>query len=105
MAEPVSLDEAKLHLRVVGADEDTLIAACIAAARNHCENELGIGLSDAGATLPGETVVEIPATVRSAILLMVGFLYQCRDADAKQVPGAVAAMLNLSPYRYRRGVA
>lgn len=36
--EPVTLDEAKLHLRVDAADEDTLITALIQASRQHVEN-------------------------------------------------------------------
>ena len=40
-AEPVLLADAKLHLRVDGTDEDTLITALIQAAREACEHELG----------------------------------------------------------------
>ncbi|GMA52064.1 hypothetical protein GCM10025857_34210 [Alicyclobacillus contaminans] len=36
--EPVTLDEAKLYLRVDGSDEDTLINALIATAREYCES-------------------------------------------------------------------
>jgi len=36
-AEPVTLEDAKLHLRVDHADEDTLISACIAAGREQAE--------------------------------------------------------------------
>lgn len=36
--EPITLDEAKLHLRVTGADEDDLINNCIVAARQHFED-------------------------------------------------------------------
>lgn len=38
-AEPVLLADAKLHLRVDGSDEDTLITALIQAAREACEHE------------------------------------------------------------------
>ena len=37
MAEPITLDEAKQHLRVVGADEDALITRLIVAARQMVE--------------------------------------------------------------------
>ena len=35
--EPISLTEAKLHLRVDGSDEDALISSLITAAREYCE--------------------------------------------------------------------
>jgi len=38
--EPVTLDEAKLHLRVDGADENALISAMISAARESCEDRI-----------------------------------------------------------------
>lgn len=39
-AEPVSLDEAKLHARVLYDADDTLITALIAAARRYCETAI-----------------------------------------------------------------
>ncbi len=39
--EPVTLTEAKTHLRVIGTSEDTLITALITAARQYAENYTG----------------------------------------------------------------
>ena len=41
-AYPVTLDEAKLHLRVDGDDEDTLISSLIAATTGHLDGPSGI---------------------------------------------------------------
>ncbi len=39
--EPVTLAEARLHLRVIDTSEDTLITSLIVAAREYCENFTG----------------------------------------------------------------
>lgn len=44
LVEPLSLDDAKLHLRVTGIAEDSLIAAFIQAARRQTEHELNRAL-------------------------------------------------------------
>ena len=43
-SEPVTLGEAKAHLRVEHRDEDAWLADCIAAARVHCEHAAGVKL-------------------------------------------------------------
>ena len=45
--EPISLDEAKDHLRVTGTDEDSYIVALITVARKYVENDLGDTLHSA----------------------------------------------------------
>lgn len=44
--EPLSLADAKMHLRVTAADEDAYIAALIAAARGWCEDYTGLVLAE-----------------------------------------------------------
>jgi uncharacterized phiE125 gp8 family phage protein len=50
--EPITLAEAKLHLRVDHSEEDALISALIAAARTECENRLQRTLITTGWTWP-----------------------------------------------------
>lgn len=63
--EPVTLSEAKLHLRVDTTTDDTLITALIAAARETIEERVGMALltqtRDAYApAFPAETVLTLP---------------------------------------------
>jgi uncharacterized phiE125 gp8 family phage protein len=65
MAEPISLDDAKLHARVDGEAEDMLIASLILAARMHVERTLDVALIRQGWSLyldawPDATCVELP---------------------------------------------
>ena len=67
--EPLSLSEAKAHLRVDIADDDTYIAALIAAARIYAEKETGRSLITQQWQLvhdsfPGPSMLGIPAGVR-----------------------------------------
>lgn len=43
-AEPLTLDEAKAHLRLDGDEEDALLASLIATSRSHVEAALGLAL-------------------------------------------------------------
>lgn len=42
--EPLTLAEAKAHLRLDGAEEDAVVSACIVAARQACESYTGLSL-------------------------------------------------------------
>lgn len=61
-AEPVTIDEAKAHLRVVGSDEDDLIAGLITAAREMAEGRLN-------RTIAQRTRTEVFASWRDDLVL------------------------------------
>lgn len=60
--EPLTLDEAKLHLRVTATVDDALITGLIAAARQMCESFTGLALIERGYSLfldewPGKEII------------------------------------------------
>lgn len=90
MAEPVTVAELKVQLRLDGtvADEDAYLADLIAAARRAIEqasNQVIVG------AVPTFNPADIPLAKR-AILLLACHWYDNRDA-ADSVPGPVAALI------------
>jgi len=84
--EPVSLAEAKAHLRISHADEDALISTLIAVARRHAEAQTGLVFVSQGwrhfrDDWPEDGVVELPL----APLLSVDEVAVYGDDDLKAV--------------------
>ena len=79
----IDLALAKQHLRADGSDaEDEIIGVYLAAAQDAAEQFLGRKLYPEGATLPAEDPngLVMPASVKAAILLTLGHLYENREA-------------------------
>ncbi|WP_340083778.1 head-tail connector protein [Siminovitchia sp. FSL H7-0308] len=66
----LTLEEAKLYLRVDGDEEDTLITALIGTAKELCEQILRYPFTD---------FEEIPLTVKQAMLYCVANMYEKRE--------------------------
>lgn len=70
--EPVTLDEAKAHLRLDGSDEDLLITSLIVTSRLHVEQALGLALITQGWSWlldawPDPTILRLPMRPIQAI--------------------------------------
>lgn len=87
IAEPVTLEEAKLQLRVEFNEDDALISSYITAARQWAEGFLNTALVAAD----GEEPPEIKQTWKQAILLMVANWYQNRETG--KIPDAARQLL------------
>jgi uncharacterized phiE125 gp8 family phage protein len=96
-AEPLSLTEAKAHLRVDGTDEDTLISSLVTAARVHVETSTRRALLTQGWTLalddwPARGLVEIPLAPLQAMSGIEIYdedgVPETLDADAYEVDAA-----------------
>jgi uncharacterized phage protein (predicted DNA packaging) len=85
----VSLEEAKLYLRIDGNEEDALIEGFIRTAEELCQNILRFPISD---------LITIPETLKQAVLFGVVSLYEKReDADMKSTIDVMIRLI--APYR------
>lgn len=90
----ITLDDAKLHLRVDHDEDDDYIASLIDAARTFIARDLARNLYDAGAAIPADDLYGIPisADLQHAARLLVGNWYEHReaatDAAKTEVPHA-----------------
>ena len=75
----VSLEEAKTHLRIQHDEEDALIEGLIqqaqTAAQDFCRVSFEPFIDDAG------NEADAPGPVKLAVLLMVGYFYEHREAE------------------------
>jgi len=101
MATLVTLNEAKAHLRVTGAQDDDLITLYNEAAYDYVARFLN--LPD---FMNGDSPASYPASIRAAALLLIGDMFENREA---QIIGATvvenkAVMNLLYPYREEIGI-
>lgn len=99
----IDIAAAKLHLRVDGSDEDTLIAAWIAAAYSNVEGRIFRKVYETGATIPAEdtTGVHVNEAINAAVLLIVGHLYANREdviTGVTATPMPMGSEFLITPY-------
>lgn len=86
----VTLEEAKLYLKVDGDEDNTLITDFINAAEELCQDILRFPLAE---------FTEVPETVKQAIFFAIGNLYEQREAvDSKALLEVMARLL----FAYRK---
>lgn len=97
----LTLEEIKAHLRLDGSAEDALLLALSSAAEDYASQYLNrpIPWQDAaGATVP------VPASVKAALLLIVGDLYENREAATVGVTRADNPTTERLLHFYRAGL-
>lgn len=85
----VSLDEAKLYLRIDSDEEDTLITSFILTAEEICEDILRFPLSE---------FEEVPKLVKQALLYCIANMYEKREGSyfyLKNESGSILETINV----------
>lgn len=101
MTEPITLAEAKNHLRVMYDDEDAYIETLITAARQYAENyQNRVYVEKKSEDDNVIAAEEMPVMEKAACLLMIGHWYENRSAVSsekamQEVPLGAINILNL----------
>lgn len=85
----ISLEEAKLYLRIDGDEEDALITSFIYTAEEICEDILRFSLSE---------FEEVPKLVRQAVLYCIANMYEKREGSfyyMKNESGSITETINV----------
>lgn len=83
----ITLEDAKLHLRIDTDDEDVLIASWILAAYLAIEGKIFRKVIESLPT-EGSTDVEVDAVINAAALLILGHLHENRGGVSVEIPQA-----------------
>ena len=98
----VTLEKAKSHLRVDGAEEDALITGWIAAAYGAIEGKTFRKVVETLSEEPDPKEVLADDCINSAALLLIGHLHANRGDTDEELPAAVLWLIE--PYvDYTRG--
>lgn len=90
----VSFNRALSHLRVEAGDDDEAIKDLIAAASDIIVDYLKLkAIPDTWALEDGDTGSTVPGPVRSAVLLVLGTLYDDRESSTDPLTPAVESLL------------
>lgn len=77
----VTLADAKAHLNLTDDADDALVTRLIVTAQQWLESQLGYTLADRYPPTGSPAVSTVPAPLDHGVLLMVGHLYENREAS------------------------
>jgi uncharacterized phiE125 gp8 family phage protein len=99
---PVTLAEAKLHLRVDGTDEDTLITALITAATEMAEQETGRALMTQTWELTQDAFDSAMVLTRTPVASITSIKYIDLDGVEQTLNGANYTLYSTDDYGYHQ---
>lgn len=88
-ADPVTLAEAKAHLRVDGTVEDSLITGLVASARDYVEAYTGIAIASRGITVKCDTFDDLAALSIAPVSAVASISYVDTSGATQTLAGTV----------------